>query len=204
MNSTFLQSDVATHPSVRNILRNLNRNGYSIDEIEDNYFKSGTVADVFKIKNKILKFLSEDIDGAEFHAENYQKLVGKKLKYVGNVYYFDVISSSINDDLYVIVQDYIPHESEYEEVFEDTSLNSDVFYHLMKKFIAGYDKPNINEFIKSGTIKKGSKNKRLASKMINQVWRGFKELEKYNVNFQDVHEENVRKNDAGNYIIIDF
>lgn len=178
--------------------------GYS-DLSEIAYLGSGHHGNAYVIHHgKVLK-ITDDIS----EAEACSKIRGRRLSNVVRVYNVAVIKGGI-PTRWAILEDYIPTGLNAEETDIIDSIST-VMYTWAQS--TGKDLREINWLDRSNIVHFSSYFERYRQRLIDNplteqimisLFRGLRALAKSGISYGDIHEGNIRKDSAGNYILFDL
>lgn len=180
------------------IIDELKKLGYKVT-ISKEYEKLGEGArsEVFDIGGKLVLKISDDEDIFD-EIEEYKKLIGKRLKNVVKVLKvgnFGVFGYVVMEKLFLNDSDLFFDGSRIDieiSISERMKKNSNISFEDM-----------FNDII-TPAVSKLIIDEDLFIEYVKQVFNGVKELQKYGVEFNDIHDENIMIDKNGNYKIIDF
>lgn len=203
----------------KRIYNEMSSRGYNLKEISaDDYIGGGVSFDAYLLNNNVVVKISNggytsDSEYANL-MQHIDKVVDNDFKHVAQIYN---TFSDPKQNLYVITQEYVPLTTNYNYLFNDEPLETDVLYYLTDAHLSGsYSLPEkldrfIYNLVNRGVIQDVHPMDDIPQEtfdeiydFLSQVVEGIKELQSLGINPRDIHAENVRITKDGTYKIIDF
>jgi len=178
--------------------------GFQVENLtEKSYIESGLWSDVYRLNGGwVLKITHE-----RFVKDDYIPLLDNDTKNVATVIFADKIPINTGRQFYGIIQEYVPDNiAEVKLLIE--RFTPELSYSSNLKLVRGiFNDFNTGEYSLSDFKNEYQKqliNKSEILKFITDVYNGIQELLSVGIIPEDVHFGNIRKDEEGNYKIIDF